>query len=103
MKYYSEKTKQMYDTEEALRTAETDFDIEIAERKKKREAAELARKLEAEKERRERAEYEKQREARFKEMNDAYNHYMDLAKKYAHDFNDGTIIDKFLEMLLETI
>lgn len=48
MKYYSEITKRVYDTEEALLGAEKEYEAKIAEEKKKREERDLEKKRLAE-------------------------------------------------------
>ena len=71
MKYYSDKTKKIYDTVEQLQTAETEYD--------KAHAAEIAK----QKERKARA--EEINKAR-KELVNAQNRYNDLINKFVKDY-----------------
>lgn len=67
MKYYSELTKEMYDTEVKLREAETDY--KIAEIEANKRAAE--------------------KERRWKEVLAAKKKYEELFEKYSKDYTDG--------------
>ena len=64
MKYYSEKTKNFYDTEKELNKAEEKFDVALAAEKEKRE----------------------QRSARAKEVEEAYKNYQKLLKDFIKDY-----------------
>ncbi len=77
MKFYSEKTKKFYDTAEACQEAETDYEVEMIERRKKAEAEKkkLEQKLEEKKRRRQ-------------EVLDAYNEYHKLAEAYSKDYDE---------------
>lgn len=78
MKYYSEKLKKLFDTVEELKEAEKQFDEKEALELKKRE----------------------ERAARAKEVDEAYQHYTELMKKFIEDYgyyhktyNDKNFID----------
>ena len=64
-KYYSDLTKKLYETEEECDAAEKEFaEQQTAEQKKREERA-----------------------ARAKEVEDAYNHYLELLEKFLDDYN----------------
>lgn len=79
MKYYSEKTKKVYDEVDALEAAEKEFD--------EREAKELA--------------LREERKARAHEVEDAYKHYLELRAKFIEDYKSFhmSITDKDLPKL----
>lgn len=64
MKYFSEKTKKVYDDVEALEAAEKEFD--------EREAKEI--------------ELREERKRRAHEVEDAYKHYLELRAKFIEDY-----------------
>lgn len=64
MKYFSDKTKKVYETVEELETAEKEFD--------EREAKALA--------------LREERKARAHEVEDAYKHYLELRAKFIEDY-----------------
>lgn len=64
MKYYSDKTRKLYDTEEDLLKAEELLAQKEIEEKKKMES----------------------RKSRAKEVEDAYKHYLDLLDKFIKDY-----------------
>lgn len=64
MRYYSDKTKKLYSTEDELKAAEVEYDDALLAEKKKRE----------------------DREARAKEVNDAIKKANDLLKKFNEDY-----------------
>ena len=72
MKYYSEKLLKVFDTEVALREAETDYEVAMIE---KRREAEHKANLQAEQRR------------RAQEVTEAYKAYALLLAKYCIDFN----------------
>lgn len=75
MKYYSELTKKMYDTEVSLKEAEADFQLAKVELECKK--AEIEKKKKAD---------EAEQNRRRKEVIDAWNAYEELAKKYNKDY-----------------
>ena len=66
MKYYSEQTKKLYESQEDLEKAEKEFEEKKAAELKKKEA----------------------REARAKEVADAYNKYVELFNAFVKDYGD---------------
>lgn len=79
MKYFSEKTKKVYDDVEALEAAEKEFD--------EREAKALA--------------LREERKTRAKEVEEAYKHYLELRAKFIEDYKSFhmSITDKDLPKL----
>ena len=71
MKYYSEVTKKMYDTEDALKTAE---------------AAEAKKKAEADLKSQQRASRAKEVEDAFKAAQAAFDKYTELRNKFVEDY-----------------
>ena len=71
MKFYSEKMNKLFDTQEDLEKAETEY----TERK--------------ERERKEREERNATEKARFEEVKEAYSNYRKLAKKFVDDYGYG--------------
>ena len=64
MKYYSDKTKKLYNTEKELIKAEADLDVALVAEKEKRE----------------------KRSARAKEVEEAYKNYQKLLKEFIKDY-----------------
>jgi DNA-binding protein H-NS len=69
MKYFSEVTNEFYDSEAALRKAETEHQLAKIEVERAQKKAE-------------------ERERRLKEVEEAERHYRELLKKYTTDYND---------------
>lgn len=77
MKYYSETLKKLYDTEEALNSAENKQKKLDEEKRIKREAEEAERKKKNE-----------EKSARWKEVEEASNHADELFKKFCEDYGE---------------
>lgn len=83
MKYYSEKTKSVYDTVEALQTAEKEFDEKEAEKLKLAEV----KKTRAKEVENAYAEYQDVKEKACKEIAEAEDKYIKLRDAFAKDYN----------------
>ena len=64
MRYYSDKTKKLYDTQKELDAAEEKYEMAVLDEQKKRD----------------------ERSARAKEVNDAIKHANELLKKFNEDY-----------------
>ena len=99
MKYYSEKTKKFYDTEIACKEAETDYEVEMIERKRKATEEALKRKEAAAKAEAERKAKLEEKHTRQQEVLDAYHHYHKLAEAYARDYDEHNVSYLFDQLL----
>lgn len=75
MKYYSEITREFFNSEKELNEAEAAHEKKVAEAKQKREAAEAARKERA-----------KEVEEALKDLQNAQKHYIELRNKFIKDY-----------------
>lgn len=83
MKYYSEKTKKVFDTVEDLQKAEKEFDEKEAEKLKLVEV----KKSRAKEVEDAYNEYQSVKEKAYKEISEAENKYVQLRDKFADDYN----------------
>jgi isopenicillin N synthase-like dioxygenase len=75
MKFYSEKTKEFYESEAECVKAEKDFEEQIATKKKEEKRQATERKLRA-----------KEVENAYETAKEAYRHYYDLLDKFIADY-----------------